>query len=289
MARAVAAGRRPGSAPGSSASWRSASRGSSARPAKAGAAQCADRARIAGGCSPRSSGSMPGSATQLGDELLERVRKEPRNAAWLWALGRLGARAPLYGPLNSRRRPRRRRTLDRAAASASKEMSADRAQCIAHIGARTGDGARDVSDAVAAAAAERLASAGFAEAAARLRVVAERVGVGDRPAVRGGLARGAEAAVIVPASRSPRQPATGNWTADALTRRQQLAHDRDDVVGQHRLFDERGAAGAGGRGLVGGITDALRATTGMSRVAAIRLSAAARSRCRGSRAATGRP
>ena len=33
--------------------------------------------------------------------LLAKIRKEPENAIWLWSLGRLGARIPLYGPLHS--------------------------------------------------------------------------------------------------------------------------------------------------------------------------------------------
>ena len=37
----------------------------------------------------------------LGDELVGKIRKEPGNAIWLWSLGRLGARIPLYGPLHS--------------------------------------------------------------------------------------------------------------------------------------------------------------------------------------------
>ena len=37
----------------------------------------------------------------LGNELLAKIRKEPGDAIWLWSLGRLGARIPLYGPLHS--------------------------------------------------------------------------------------------------------------------------------------------------------------------------------------------
>jgi molecular chaperone DnaK (HSP70) len=37
----------------------------------------------------------------LGSELLAKIRKEPEDAIWLWSLGRLGARIPLYGPLQS--------------------------------------------------------------------------------------------------------------------------------------------------------------------------------------------
>ena len=40
-------------------------------------------------------------AGRLGDELIAAHRREPRNASWLWAIGRFGARLPLYGPLNA--------------------------------------------------------------------------------------------------------------------------------------------------------------------------------------------
>jgi hypothetical protein len=113
-----------------------------------------------------------GQRARYGDELLERIRREPRNSHWLWALSRLGARQPLYGPLNAivpasvaERWIERLLTI--------KEMAADRAECIAHIGARTADPARDIGETVAASMAERLTAAGFENAAAPLLAVAE--------------------------------------------------------------------------------------------------------------------
>jgi hypothetical protein len=112
-----------------------------------------------------------GQRVKYGEELLERVRRDPRNVHWLWALSRLGARQPLYGPLN-------------AAVSAAvaerwieqllnvNEITGDRAQCIAHIGARTGDPARDINETTAETAAGRLTAAGENELATHLRVVA---------------------------------------------------------------------------------------------------------------------
>ena len=35
----------------------------------------------------------------LGSELLRKLKKEPADSAWLWSLGRFGARIPLYGSL----------------------------------------------------------------------------------------------------------------------------------------------------------------------------------------------
>ena len=37
----------------------------------------------------------------LGQQLSAKIRKEPGDAIWLWSLGRLGARIPLYGPRHS--------------------------------------------------------------------------------------------------------------------------------------------------------------------------------------------
>jgi hypothetical protein len=113
-----------------------------------------------------------GQRARYGDELVERLRRDPRNGHWLWALSRLGARQPLYGPLNA--------VVPSTVAErwieqllSVKELTADRAQSIAHIGAKTGDPARDVSETTAEAAASRLTAAGEHETAKHLRVVAE--------------------------------------------------------------------------------------------------------------------
>ena len=44
---------------------------------------------------------LGGTRALLGNELLAKIRREPGDAIWLWSLGRLGARIPLYGPLHS--------------------------------------------------------------------------------------------------------------------------------------------------------------------------------------------
>ncbi len=113
-----------------------------------------------------------GQRARYGDELLERIRREPRNSHWLWALSRLGARQPLYGPLNAVVPASvAERWIERLLAL--KEITADHAESITHIGARTADPARDISETAAEAAAERLAAAGFDDAAKGLRVVGE--------------------------------------------------------------------------------------------------------------------
>jgi hypothetical protein len=113
-----------------------------------------------------------GQRARYGDELAERLRRDPRNGHWLWALSRLGARQPLYGPLNAVVPPPvAERWIEQLLSV--KELTADRAQSIAHIGAKTGDPARDVSETTAEAAASRLTAAGEHETAKHLRVVAE--------------------------------------------------------------------------------------------------------------------
>jgi hypothetical protein len=114
----------------------------------------------------------PAQRARYGEELLERVRRDPRNAHWLWALSRLGARQPLYGPLNAVVSPAvAERWIEQLLTA--KEITADRAHCIAHIGAKTGDPARDISGTLAETAADRVTAAGEIEAATQLRVVAE--------------------------------------------------------------------------------------------------------------------
>jgi molecular chaperone DnaK (HSP70) len=107
---------------------------------------------------------------RLGDELLARLNREPRNATWLWALARFGARAPLYGPLNTVIPARDAERWARQLLQ-QKELTADVAESVAGIGARTGDAARDISEDAAGEFADRLAAAGFTSAAERLRSV----------------------------------------------------------------------------------------------------------------------
>lgn len=96
----------------------------------------------------------------LGDELLERIRRDARNTAWLWTLGRLGARSPLYGPLNTVVHASvAERWIERLLGL--KQLTPDVAAAVLQIGARSGDPARDVSEATTKAATERLRDAGI--------------------------------------------------------------------------------------------------------------------------------
>ena len=44
---------------------------------------------------------LGGTRALLGNQVLAKIKKEPGDAMWLWSLGRLGTRIPLYGPLHS--------------------------------------------------------------------------------------------------------------------------------------------------------------------------------------------
>ncbi len=98
----------------------------------------------------------------LGRKLLAKIRKQPADAIWMWSLGRLGARIPLYGPLHS----------VVAAETAGKwlksllELSTFTAATISTIlliARRTDDRSRDIDDGVREQAISRLTALGTAE------------------------------------------------------------------------------------------------------------------------------
>ena len=106
---------------------------------------------------------------RLGDELVGKVRREPQNGGLAWAIGRLGARTPLYGGLNA--------VVPADVAQrwievllTSRVLPADLAAAIADIGARTNDPARDIGDDARDAAVAVLTAAGASgEIVRRLR------------------------------------------------------------------------------------------------------------------------
>jgi hypothetical protein len=81
----------------------------------------------------------------IGDELVRRVRRDAGNASLLWAIGRLGARAPLYGPLSSVVPPHDAdRWLD--VLLSLKVITPEVAAAIVQIAARVGDPLRDLDE-----------------------------------------------------------------------------------------------------------------------------------------------
>jgi hypothetical protein len=97
--------------------------------------------------------------TRLGDELIAKVHREPQNASLLWAIGRFGARIPLYGPLNLVVPPAAaERWLD--ILRGIKTPGADALAAAAQIAARTDDPVRDIGDEARTATVSWLEVAG---------------------------------------------------------------------------------------------------------------------------------
>jgi molecular chaperone DnaK (HSP70) len=103
----------------------------------------------------------------LGHELVAKIRKEPGEAMWLWSLGRLGARIPLYGPPHS----------IVAAEIAGEWLKAlldlptfteATSSAIVLIGRLTDDRSRDIDDAIREQAISRLMVLGIAEGTIQL-------------------------------------------------------------------------------------------------------------------------
>jgi molecular chaperone DnaK (HSP70) len=98
----------------------------------------------------------------LGHELIAKIRKSPGDAIWLWSLGRLGARIPLYGPLHCVVAPEIAGQWTRALLDLS-TFTAVTASTIVMIARRTEDSSRDIEEAVREQAISRLMALGIAE------------------------------------------------------------------------------------------------------------------------------
>jgi hypothetical protein len=105
------------------------------------------------------SGSTRGA---LGAELLRKLRKEPSDRAWLWSLGRFGARIPLYGSL----------ACVVPAATVQewihflldlREVSSETANAIIQLSRRTDDRTRDIDEGVRESVLSELQAAGVAD------------------------------------------------------------------------------------------------------------------------------
>jgi molecular chaperone DnaK (HSP70) len=126
---------------------------------------------------------------KLGDELVRRVQEESRKKAedvplYFWGLGRIGARIPLYGPLNAVMPPQR--AAQWLEALLAYEWPEKAAFPMAQLGRMTGDRSRDIPDALRARLAERLRGmpggdrlALLVEEVVALEAREERVALGD--------------------------------------------------------------------------------------------------------------
>jgi hypothetical protein len=95
----------------------------------------------------------------LGTELLRKLKKEPTDSTWLWALGRFGARIPLYGSLTCVVPALIAEDWIRALLKLD-EPNPETASAIAQIGRRTADRFRDVGEEVRKLAESTLQAAG---------------------------------------------------------------------------------------------------------------------------------
>jgi hypothetical protein len=95
---------------------------------------------------------------KIGDELVARVRRDVRSGGLLWAIGRLGARTPLYGPLSSVV-PASEAARWVEALSSIRLTTPDLAAAIVQISARTGDSLRDLDPDLLARIRRRLREA----------------------------------------------------------------------------------------------------------------------------------
>jgi molecular chaperone DnaK (HSP70) len=128
------------------------------------------------------------SKIRLGDELTARLeqRKAREEPLYFWALGRIAARVPLYGPLDAVIPPQRVSQWLETVLALDWPAPERAAFPLAQIGRRTGDRSRDIGDDLRSRLAARLRETPGGERMARLveEIVAledreERVALGD--------------------------------------------------------------------------------------------------------------
>ncbi len=91
----------------------------------------------------------------LGGELLPKLKKEPADSAWLWSLGRFGARIPLYGSLVCVV-PTETAEEWISALLDLRDLKQETAKAIVQLGRLTEDRTRDISRDLRKRAVERL-------------------------------------------------------------------------------------------------------------------------------------
>jgi molecular chaperone DnaK (HSP70) len=110
---------------------------------------------------------LGGTRALLGHELLAKIRKEPEDAIWLWSLGRLGSRVPLYGPLHCVVAPEIASEWLKALLNLSTFTEATGA-AILLIARRTDDRSRDIDEGIREEAISRLMTLNVAKETIRL-------------------------------------------------------------------------------------------------------------------------
>jgi molecular chaperone DnaK (HSP70) len=110
---------------------------------------------------------LASSRALLGHDLVAKIRKEPGDAIWLWSLGRLGARIPLYGPLHSVVPAEIAGEWLKALLDLS-TFTAATGSAIELIARRTNDRTRDIDEGIREQAISRLMALGVAEGTIQL-------------------------------------------------------------------------------------------------------------------------
>lgn len=100
--------------------------------------------------------------TALGSELLRKLKKEPSDSSWLWSLGRMGARIPLYGSLNCVV-PTERAAEWISALLEMRKLVPETASAIVQLGRRVEDRSRDINPLILESAIAKLKAAGVAD------------------------------------------------------------------------------------------------------------------------------
>lgn len=95
----------------------------------------------------------------LGRELLAKIEREPEDAIWLWSLGRLGARIPLYGPLHCVVGPETAGEWLKTLLAMS-AFTAATALAIVSVARRTEDSSRDIDAEICEQAISHLVAMG---------------------------------------------------------------------------------------------------------------------------------
>jgi hypothetical protein len=130
----------------------------------------------------------PSSKIKLGDELMRRIDEDKQpDPLYFWALGRIGSRVPLYGPLNCCVPAQRVNEWVARLVELDWGAEPDKASFpMAQLGRRTGDRSRDLDPDLRAKLADRLRDLPGGERTAKLveEIVAleareERVALGD--------------------------------------------------------------------------------------------------------------
>ncbi len=130
----------------------------------------------------------PKNKGKLGEELIHRLdsKKSRNDSIHYWALGRLGARVPMYGPLNSVVDPAKVKRWLKAVLQHPWPNPEKVAFPMAQLGRKTGDRSRDIDDEIRSALAERLRDlpggtrmARLVEEIVELEAREERVALGD--------------------------------------------------------------------------------------------------------------